>query len=142
MLCLRAQKYPLGVGRRSPLQQSRVFLVELDKLDQVLDSEVGERWDAVFSVAIDPDHAVLDLHFDGDVPQPIFVFAEVLGDLGNGGDVMNLVDLVVVPPLERRALMPASNSRQQFVQSMSQVGSDASENSRKRCSAATYRMTG
>lgn len=27
----------------SPLQQSGVFLVELDKLDQVFDSEVGER---------------------------------------------------------------------------------------------------
>src|SRR5436309_1732391 len=32
-------------------------------------------------------------YFVGDVPQPIFVFAEVLGDLGIGGDVMDLVDV-------------------------------------------------
>lgn len=41
----RITRYPAG----SPLQQSRVFLVELDQLDQVLDSDVGERLNTVLS---------------------------------------------------------------------------------------------
>jgi len=41
--------------------------VLLDELDQALNAEVGERQDAVFSDAIDPDDAVLDFHFVGDV---------------------------------------------------------------------------
>ena len=32
------------------------------------DAEVGERLDPVFANTIDPDGAVLDLHFVGDVP--------------------------------------------------------------------------
>ena len=82
-------KYASGVGRGSiglfglpALKPSRIFFVHPDELDQVFDTEVGERLDTVFSDAIDPDDAVLDLHFVGDVPQPVFVFAEVLGDLG------------------------------------------------------------
>ena len=89
-----------GVGRRliglfglPALEPSRIFFVHPDELDQVFDTEVGERLDAIFSDAIDPDDAVLDLHFTGDVPQPVFVLAEVLGDTSNGGDVMNLVDV-------------------------------------------------
>ena len=65
-----------------PPEQSRVLFAEPDQLDEVFDSEVSERLDAVFSDAINPDDAVLDFHFVRDVPQPIFVFAEVLGDLG------------------------------------------------------------
>ena len=57
-----------------------VFFVELDELDQVFDTGLDERLDAVYSDAIDPDHAILDLHFYSDVPQPIFVFTEVLRD--------------------------------------------------------------
>ena len=49
-----------------------------DELHQALDSEVGERHDAVFSDAVDPEAAVLDFHFIGDVRQPVLVFAEVL----------------------------------------------------------------
>ena len=67
--------------------------MHLDELDQALNSEVGERQDAVFADAIDPDDAVLDFHLIGDVPQPILVFSEILGDLGDGGDVMDLIDL-------------------------------------------------
>ena len=52
--------------------------MHLDELDQVLNSEVGERQDPVFSDAIDPDDTVLDFHFIGDVAQPILVFAEIL----------------------------------------------------------------
>jgi hypothetical protein len=54
--------------------------VHTDELDQVFNSEVGERLDAIFS------DAVLDLHFVGDFPQLLFVFAEVLCYLINGGD--------------------------------------------------------
>ena len=34
-----------------------------------------------------------NLHLTGDVSQPVFVFAEVLGDTGDGFDVMDLVDV-------------------------------------------------
>src|SRR5271165_917489 len=90
------EKSSVSIRRRpqaeqSPPEQSRVFLVELDKLDEVFNSEVGKRYYAVFSDAIDPDDAVLGIHFVGDVAQPVFVFAEVLSNTGNGGDVMNLV---------------------------------------------------
>lgn len=56
-----------------------------DQLGQRLDSEVGERHDAVFSDAVDPDDAILDVHFIGHVVQPVLVFAESLGDTGDGG---------------------------------------------------------
>ena len=32
------------------------------------------------SRAVNPDHAVLGLHFDGDIEQPVLVFAQLLGD--------------------------------------------------------------
>jgi hypothetical protein len=63
------------------------------ELDLVFDTEVGERLDAIFSDAIDLDDAVLHLHFTGDLPQPVFILAEVRGHTGDGGDVMNFVDV-------------------------------------------------
>ena len=85
--------------------------MELDKLDEVFNSEVGKRHDAVISDAIDPDDAVLGIHFVGHVPQPVFVFAEVLSDTSDGGDMMNLVECMVTQ-LERRSLSSVmSNSR-------------------------------
>jgi hypothetical protein len=53
--------------------------------------------DATFSDAIDPDDAILDLHLADNVSHPLFVFAEVLGDTGDGGDVMDLVELHLEP---------------------------------------------
>lgn len=44
--------YPFGVGRGLALEQSWVLFVEPDQLDEVFDSEVGERLDAVFSDAL------------------------------------------------------------------------------------------
>lgn len=97
--------YSSGVGRRkvflrrrpqkakSAPEQFRIFLIGPDEIDQVFDAEVGEGLDAVFSDAIDPDDAVFDLHFIGDVPQPVLIFAEVLGDAIDCGDVMNFVDV-------------------------------------------------
>lgn len=62
-----------------------------DEFDQRLNSEIGERYYAVVSDAIDPDDAILGVHFIGDVPQPIFVLAEVLSDASDRGDVMDLL---------------------------------------------------
>ena len=64
-----------------------------DKILEILDTEVGERHDAVIADAVDPDDAVLDLHFGGNIPQPIFVFAKFGGDTTDRGDVMDLVDV-------------------------------------------------
>jgi hypothetical protein len=50
-------------------------------------------WTPSSPTPIYPDGAVLDLQFDGDIPQPIFVFAEILRDLSNGSDVVHLVDV-------------------------------------------------
>lgn len=75
------------------LEQRRIVFVHLDEFDQALNAEVGERQDAVFSDAVDPDDTVLDFHLAGDVPQPILVFAELLGNAGHSGDVTDLVDV-------------------------------------------------
>jgi hypothetical protein len=80
-------------AEQSPAEQSRIFLVELDKLDEVFNSAVGKCHYAVFSNVVDPGDTVLGIHFVGDAVQPVFVFAEVLSDTGDGGDVMNLVDV-------------------------------------------------
>ena len=61
------------------LEQRRIVFVHLDEFDQALNAEVGERQDADFSDAVDPDDTVFDFHLAGDVPQPILVFAELLG---------------------------------------------------------------
>ena len=42
-----------------------------NKLNQALDSKVGERHYAILTDPEDPDHAVLDFHFAGDVEQPV-----------------------------------------------------------------------
>ena len=46
-----------------------------------------------FSDAVGPDDTVFDFHLAGDVPQPILVFAELLGHAGDSGDVTDLVDV-------------------------------------------------
>ena len=67
--------------------------MHLDELDQTLNAKVGEGQDGLLSDAVDPDDTVLDFHFVGNVVQPILVFAELLGDAIDGGDVMDLVDV-------------------------------------------------
>jgi hypothetical protein len=64
------------------LEQCGIVFVHLDEFDQAFNAEVGERQDAVFSDAIDPDDTVLDFHLAGDIPQPILVFAELFGNAG------------------------------------------------------------
>jgi hypothetical protein len=56
------------------------FPVDFDQLDEAVDALVGEGHDAVVVKAVDPDQAVLRLHFDGDVEQEVDVLAEVFGD--------------------------------------------------------------
>jgi hypothetical protein len=82
------------------LEQRRIVFVHLDEFDQALNTKVGQRQDAVFPDAIDPDDTVLDFHFIGNVPQLI---------LGDAGDVMDLVDVRVVTPLEPRSLTPEAS---------------------------------
>ena len=61
-------------------EQRRVVFVHLDEIDETLDAEVGESQDAVFADTVDLDDSALGLHFCGDIEQPIFVFAKLLGD--------------------------------------------------------------
>ena len=67
--------------------------MDFDEIDQVFDAEVGEGHLAIFVGAIDPDHAVLDIHFHGDVEQPVLVFVEFLGDTAYRFDVVDFVDM-------------------------------------------------
>lgn len=53
---------------RPAREQFRTFFIRADEFGQVFDSEVGERLDAIFSDAIDPDDAVLGLRVIGDIP--------------------------------------------------------------------------
>jgi hypothetical protein len=46
----------------------------------------------VVARTVDPDQAVLLVHFVGDVRQPVLVLAEHLGDAGDGVDVVDFVD--------------------------------------------------
>jgi hypothetical protein len=67
--------------------------VSSDELLEVFDAEVGERHLAVVTGSIDSDQAVFGFHVDGYVPEPVLIFAEHLGDAGDGEDVMDLIDL-------------------------------------------------
>ena len=74
-------------------EPGRVFFVHAEEIDQVFDTEVGEGLDAILTKAVDPDEAILNLHFDGDIAQQIFIFTKILCDLGNGGNVMDFIDV-------------------------------------------------
>ncbi|MGY4626428.1 hypothetical protein ACVWY3_004184 [Bradyrhizobium sp. USDA 4486] len=88
----------------------------------------------------DSDNLVLDLHFNRDLAQPIFVFTELFRDLGDGGDVMDLDARGV--PLDRRLLMPASNLGQELAQLMSWDCRDASKDiGQPACASTPFILT-
>jgi len=60
-----------------------------DELFQAFDAEVGERHGAVVTYAVNPNNAVLRVHSVGHIPEPVFVFAEILRDATDGEDSMN-----------------------------------------------------
>ncbi|WP_187435440.1 hypothetical protein [Bradyrhizobium cytisi] len=47
----------------------------------------------MFAGDIDPDCAMFDLHFIGDVWQPVFILAKFLGNTLDAGNVTNLADV-------------------------------------------------
>jgi hypothetical protein len=78
-----------------------------DEVAEAFDAELGEGHDAVFVVeAVDPDQAVLRLHFGRDICEPVLVFTEFLGDERDGPHGMDLVDV------HRQAAIAASLERQ------------------------------
>ena len=74
---------------RSALLARRRFPVDLDRLNEAVDAEVGEGHDAFVAEAENPDEAVLGLHFDGDVEQEVDVLAEVFADAVDGPDAVD-----------------------------------------------------
>lgn len=66
--------------------------MDFDKFGQRFDAEVGERHNALVGGTINPDLTVLGIHFVSDVPQPVLIFAEHLGNPSDGVDVVDLVD--------------------------------------------------
>jgi hypothetical protein len=104
------------------------FPADLDQIDEAFDGEVGEGHDALVVEPLDPDHAVLRLHFEGDVEEPIDVFAEFLGDPVYGPDVGDLVDVHGSRRERCDGLRPGSPvPRQQFIEPMRGMGRDARE---------------
>ena len=69
------------------------MFMDLDELDQALNSEVGERHDAVFADPVDPYQAVLGFHLGCDVVEPILALAELLRDEVDRLDGRDLVDV-------------------------------------------------
>src|SRR5580704_18691712 len=65
---------------RSRLEQRGIVFVDFDELDQALNSEVGERQDAVFAYSIDPYQAVLGFHLGCDVVEPVLALTDLLRD--------------------------------------------------------------
>ena len=51
--------------------------MDLDQLDQGFDPEVGECQDLVVAGPVNPDHAILGIHFHGDIVKPVDALAEV-----------------------------------------------------------------
>ena len=66
--------------------------MDFDQAGERLDPKIGECHDPFVTGSIDPDEAILLVHFIGDVPQPVLVFAEHLGDAGDGINVVDFVD--------------------------------------------------
>ena len=81
-----------GLLGRPAFEQFGIVFIDLDELDEAFDAEVGERLDAVFANAKDPDW-LRPRSPSLAVSQPIFVFAEAPRDLGDGGEVMDFVDV-------------------------------------------------
>lgn len=54
----------------STLQMRGVVFVDFDQVDERLDAEVRERHELFVATSVDPDHAVLGIHFHSDVVQP------------------------------------------------------------------------
>ena len=79
------------LGRR-PLHQLRIGLINLDDAGERFDAEVGERHDAVVTCTVDPDQAILGVHFVGHVPQSVLVLTEHFGDASDGMDMVDLVN--------------------------------------------------
>lgn len=68
--------------------------VDFDEVAEAFDAELGEGHGSVRVLRIvDPDQPVFGLHVDGDVGEPVRIFAEVPCDERQGSDGVDLVDL-------------------------------------------------
>ena len=61
-----------------------------DEFAQRLDAKVGERHDAVVAGPVNPDQSIFLIHFVGDVPKLVLIFAEHRRHAGDGNDVVDL----------------------------------------------------
>ena len=68
--------------------------MDFDRADQ------RERHDLVVACFVDSDHAVLGIHFRGDVMQPVDALTEIGGD---AIDRLHMIDLVYVHDQAARA---------------------------------------
>jgi hypothetical protein len=64
-----------------------------DHLAEIFDTELGEGQDLGIGGAVYPDHAIFGLHSDGEVMEPIDIFAEFCGDTIDGFDGIDLIQM-------------------------------------------------
>jgi hypothetical protein len=64
-----------------------------DHFAEIFDTELGEGQDLGIGGAVYPDHAIFGLHSDGEVMEPIDIFAELCGDTIDGFDGIDLVQM-------------------------------------------------
>jgi hypothetical protein len=77
----------------STFHKHGVVFVDFDQVDERLDAEVRERHELFVAKSVDPDHAVLGIHFHSDVVQPVDALAEIGGDAIDGCHTVNFVDV-------------------------------------------------
>lgn len=75
------------------LEPMRGIVAHADEIAEIVNAIIGKGLYAVLADAVDPDAAVFDVHFAGDVRQSVFIDGEVLGHARNGRDVMDFVDV-------------------------------------------------
>ena len=76
--------------------------MDLEQFDEAFDTEVGEGDDAFVVETVDPDEAVLGLHYQSDVIERVGVLAEFLCDKIDGLDMRDLVNMDGLKPPSRR----------------------------------------
>jgi hypothetical protein len=67
--------------------------MDFDQLDQGFGPEVVKCHDFVVARPLDPDHAILGIHFDGDIVEPVDALAEIGGNAVDSRYTLNLVDV-------------------------------------------------
>ena len=79
-------------------EDTRIVLVDLDKILEVLDAVLCERHDPVLTDSVDPQLTIFGVHVACDIEEPLFVLAEHLCDMVESEHGTDLVDVHELRP--------------------------------------------